>query len=304
MAESPIVQPTRFGHQRTLHPLWPLLAAIIASCATMAQTPLPADSQPTSELPANVQAALADIEDFSFSFVQPGFYALLEHLKTTHRPPGLLRPPLPIDDWTTLLERPADFRGLPLTIEGTVGRNKPWRFQQEPHRRLGTLWQLELARADQPLSATVILTNDASDIPLDATIRVTGYFVMIRQYYSRTNRIRQAALLVADGPTVVSTAVARTAGRSGLNLLIGALVALTAALLVIWILLRRSVVHPRQSASALHASTRAPTSLADDLAAWAAEDSDQAPGDSAAPGPPPPPTTTGDANSADPAERP
>lgn len=222
-----------------------------------------------------MQAALDSIEDFSFSFAQSGFYAVIEHLKTTSSSPGHVHLPLEVDDWSVLLERPADFRGLPVTIEGVVGRNKPWRFEQEEYRRLGTVWQLELWRADQPITATLILTNDAGDIPLDATIRATGYFVMIRQYYSRTNRIRQAALLLADGPTVVSRAVARTSTPSRLNLFIGLVVALTVALLVIWILLRRSVARTRHATPALQARSHAPVSLADDLATWAAKEPDE-----------------------------
>jgi hypothetical protein len=269
------LDPTRRKQRPLPHRGWALLTAALWVCPAAAQTTRLAVSQPASELPSDVQVALDGIEDFSFSFAQPGFYAVIEHLKTTSSSPGHVRLPLEVDDWGVLLERPADFRGLPVTIEGVVGRNKPWRFEQEEYRRLGTVWQLELWRADQPITATLILTNDASDIPLEATIRVTGYFVMIRQYYSRTNRIRQAALLLADGPTVVSRAIARTSTPSRLNLFIGLVVALTAALLVIWIVLRRSVARTRHATPALRASSHAPVSLADDLATWAAEEPDQ-----------------------------
>jgi hypothetical protein len=258
-----------------------LLAAVLWVCSVEAQTTRPAISQPSPELPENVRAALGEIQDFSFDFAYPGFYAVLEHLKTTSASPGHVRPPLEIDDWTVLLERPAEFRGLPVTIEGIVGRNTAWRFEQEEHRQLGTVWQLELWRPDQPIASTLILTGDATDIPLGATIRVTGYFVMIRQYYSQTKQVRQAALLVGRGPTLVSQPVARTGTRSNSRWIIGLLVAATAALLVTWILLRRSVARSRRAAKTLRASHPAPVSLADDLAAWAAEESEQVPDDSA-----------------------
>jgi hypothetical protein len=46
----------------------------------------------------------------------------------------------------------------------------------------------------------------------------------------------------------------------------------TAGLLAAWILLRRSTAGGARDRSTLHAEHAAPMSLADDLAAWAAED--------------------------------
>ena len=235
------------------------------------QTTLPAQSRPISELPDSVRTALEQTEDSSFSFSQPGFYAVLEYLKAADRPPGSVQPSVEIADWTALLERPADFRGLPVTIEGIVGRNTAWRFEQQEQRHLGRVWQLELWQASQPIAATLILTQDASDIPIGSTIRVTGYFVMIRQYYSQTRQVRQAALLVAQGPTMISRAVARPATRPMSDWILGLVITGTAALLVVWLLLRRSVGHGSSPRSSLRASKPAPTSLADDLAAWAAK---------------------------------
>lgn len=229
-------------------------------------------SQPADELPEDVQAALEEIEDFSFSFAQPGFYAVLEYVKSMTGSPGQTRAAVAIDDWTALLERPADFRGLPVTIEGIVGRNKVWAFEQEERRGLGPVWQLELWRADQPIAATVILTDEADDIPIGATIEVTGYFVMIRQYHSGTRQVRQAALLVGHGPTLVSEVGTREQTRPVSSIVVGLIVTATAALLVTWVLLRRSVGRTRASGTTLRASSAAPMSLADDLAAWAEEE--------------------------------
>ena len=245
---------------------------MLLTCVVAGQNAAPAPSQPATELPDSVRIALEQIEDASFSFDQPGFYAVLEHVKTATQPPGHARPPIDVTDWAALLERATDFRGLPITIEGTVGRNTAWQFQQAEHRHLGTVWQLELWRADQPIAATVILTHDASDIPVGSSIRVAGYFVMIRQYYSNSNRLRQAALLVAPGPTMVSQAVARNLSRPASDWIVGLVVACTAALIIAWLLLRRSVGPGRRMTTSLRASEPAPTSLADDLARWAAEE--------------------------------
>jgi len=234
-------------------------------------------SQPASatsrsaELPADVLAALEAVEDFSFNFDHPAFYALLEHVKSSALSPGHAREPVEIEDWRILLERPADFRGEPITIEGVVGHNRAWRHLRDEHRRLGTVWQLELKRGDQPIACTVILTHEASDIPLDATIRVTGYFVMIRQYYSETNRVQQAALLVAQAPTLIARDVAG-APRSPRSRWVWLVIVATGGLLAAWILLRRSTAGGPRDPRTLHAERSAPVSLADDLAAWAAED--------------------------------
>jgi len=248
--------------------IWPALSLLAAALSTLGASAQ--SSRPAEELPEEVRAVLSGVEDFSFSFSQPGFHAVLEYVKSMTGSPGQAREAVLIDDWTTLLERPADFRGLPVTIEGIVGRNKAWRFEQEQHRHLGAVWQLELWRADQPIAATLILTDDAGDIPIGATIRVTGYFVLMRQYHSGTRQTRQAALLVGHGPTLVSQTAART--RSASSSLVGIVVAATLALLVIWILLRRSAARTRRTTAAPRASGPAPVSLADDLAAWAEEE--------------------------------
>ena len=58
------------------------------------------------------------------SFSNPGFYAVIDHVKRMKTSPGHAREPIQVEDWTALLERPVDFRGLPVTIEGVVGRKK------------------------------------------------------------------------------------------------------------------------------------------------------------------------------------
>ncbi|MEW6249433.1 MAG: hypothetical protein AB1716_02220, partial [Planctomycetota bacterium] len=202
------------------------------------------------ELPADARAALAHIQDGAFNFDQPGFYAVLEFVKRSPQSPGFAQTPIVIADWRDLAERPADFRGRPVTIRGRVGRNKaPYGLHSRPE--LGLLSQLELrpagdagwpaegshvagaqppggdnsSDANLPLSATLILTEPAADIPLDAVITVTGYFVMLRSYHGppqryggASQRVHQAVLLVAPGPTVIertASGSARTDDRAG-----------------------------------------------------------------------------------------
>lgn len=248
------------------------VAAVMAATETFAQTAPSIETPTEPALPADVSSALDSIEDFSFGFSQPGFYAVVEHLKAGSDLAGLAREPTPIDDWRALLERPAEFRGRLVTVEGVVGRNTQWRFEREEHRHLGLVWQLELSRAGQPIAVTLILTEDASDIPLGATIRVTGYFIMVRQYYSQTNRVRQAALVAGHGPTLITQSTTRRRTRGGSAKLIGVIAASTAAALIVWLVLRRSVARHSHASRQLRSSGPAPESLADDLAAWAADE--------------------------------
>ena len=224
------------------------------------------------ELPPEARRALEQVEDFSLSFSNPGFYAVLEHVKRMEAAPGHVREPIQIEDWTALMERPDDFRGLPITVEGVVGRNKAWRFEQQERQELGTVWQLELWRAGQPISVTAILTENADDIPLEATIRVSGYFVMMRQYPSGPSGLRQAALIVGQGPTLISQTGRAQDPRRVSKVVLGIVAAVTLALLVVWILLRRSVRARQSTEMLLHSSGPAPVSLAKDLEAWVAED--------------------------------
>ena len=62
------------------------------------------------------------------------------------------------------------------------------------------------------------------------------------------------------------------AARSPRSAWIWLVIVVTAGLLAAWILLRRSTAGGPRDRRTLHAERSAPVSLADDLAAWAAED--------------------------------
>jgi hypothetical protein len=152
-----------------------------------------------------------------------------------------------------------------------VGRNSAWRHRGERFKHLGTVWQLELRRGNQPLACTVILTNDAADIPLGATIRVTGYFVMVRKYLDRKKKERPALLIVAKGPTMVSKIGPAAEKESNWNWIIFAGVT---GLLGAWILIRRATARGPRDLHSIRASRPAPMSLSDDLEQWSRQQPD------------------------------
>ena len=201
----------------------------------------PASTPPA--LPIQVSTALQDVRDFAFDFGQAGFYSLLEYVKSPGSPALAQSDAEVIADWATLVERPGEFRGRLVTIDGVVGRNKAWRLVAEPYSSLGTVWQLELRAADPRFACTVILTEDATDIPIEAQIRVTGYFCLVRQYRSETNQVCQAPLIVAAGPSAVVKPSGRVTPASGLSQTQLAYwgAGLTAVMAVAFLFLRRAV---------------------------------------------------------------
>ena len=240
------------------------LAFVAASAALFAQTSAPASHD---ALPADIAAGLQSLEDDAFHFDQPGFYQLLAYVNTQVRP---ISAPTPIADWRTFIERPSDLRGVPVEIEGLVGRSKKWRPLRAEYESIGPVWQVELTRRDQPIACTLILTEPADDVPIGATIRVSGYFAMIRQYYGPSNRPQRAALLVGQAPTEIITTGPAPTDRGGSQLIQVAV--LCAGLLIVWFFLRRRT-HSRPHASGeLHAEHAAPFSVADDAQAWALDE--------------------------------
>ncbi len=250
--------------------------ARVAGLVLLALVPTPAAAQPASapawDLPADVRTPLAAVQDFAIGFDVPAFYAVVAFVRSSPRAPGFAQPPVEVDDWRDLVERPNSLRGCPVTVEGRVGRNKdPWTVSGRPE--LGTLSQLELDRPDQPVTITVICTQDVSDIPVGATVRVTGYFVLAREYAGPSGRTQRGAVLVAPGPSEISRAAAVADGRDVGRQLWWLGGCVIAALLIAWILLRRAAAGGRWDPTRLRAAHPAPLNLADDLERWAGGES-------------------------------
>jgi len=280
-------RPRRRDHRP---PVLPAVVVALLAAPTWAQSAFaPASTQPATapasaplltgpeaELPADVRAQLAAVQDFTVGFDVPAFYAVVAFVRSSPRAPGFAQTPVEVRDWRDLIERPNSLRGCPVTVEGRVGRNKdPWTVAGRPE--LGLLSQLELDRPDQPVTVTVICTQDVSDVPVGATVRVTGYFVLVREYLGASGRTQRGAVLVAPGPSEIARAVARSAGddvRRHLWWLGGSVVA---ALLIAWILLRRAAGGVRyggwRDRARVRAAHAAPLNFADELARWAGGES-------------------------------
>lgn len=246
-----------------------LLIALFGAVVLLTASTGGQSTQPISrtELPDAVVEALSNVADHSLQFDQPGFYALVRHLRTTNLPPGHVTPPTRIDDWNDFVARPGSLRGRPVTLSGIVGRNKDrWRVPGQPE--LGSLGQIELHQPGQPIACTLITTGFVDDIPVGATIETTGYFVMVRKYLDRNERPHLAALIVTPGITTVTQY--RSTSTNPMVVLGGLGGAILLGVVVTVVLLRRSGSLPRGDPRDVHASRPAPLDLSSDLADWAA----------------------------------
>jgi hypothetical protein len=255
-----------------------VIAAFIATHSAQAQpTSQPAsqpESRPLTELPAAVMKELRDIEDFSLRFDQPGYYAVLEFVRGSDIPIGSHATPTEVPDWQALVERPSEYRGLPVTIEGVVGHTTNYQFTDPVRRkRFGTMWQIELKhpRRGVPTACTVVFTENADEAGVGSTIRATGYFVMVRRYERSDRTLANAILLVARSPAMIARDAPVEPPDRGMNW-IWVVGAVLAAMVVFWIIVRTSARGGRTNIRALSASHEAPVSLADDLEDWAERD--------------------------------
>lgn len=235
--------------------------ALLASPVTHADEP-----------PRGASEALASIESFSFTYAQPGFYEIVRRVRSGADAQSA---PLRVDDWRVFLERDPELRGQRVEIEGAVERNTAWRSLDPAQSDLGPLWEMQVRGVDQPIICKVILTGDAGDVPLHAQVRCAGFYVMIQQYYSASNTLRQAAIIVAANPLEVSTKAAAVRPPEGWRGL-APLAAMGAGLLIAFILLRWRG-RRKMDARPAPAPRPAPFSVADDLAMWAREQEEDAP---------------------------
>lgn len=248
----------------------PALAILAQSLALPAGPPATQSTQPAgASVPAPLLSLLRQVEDFSLAFWTPPVQQLVRYVASQQSWPEASAA-VPLRRWSDLVERPADFRGRLVAIEGIVGRNRAWRPLDPQLADLGPIWQLELWRRREPLACTVLLTSDASDIAIGSTIRVAGYFAMIRQYRTQRGEIRQAAVIVAPAPQQVLTKLPPPTQPDGRRTW-AVMAALLGGLAIAWLLLRRSTARQPTDLRTLTARRPAPLNLSRELAEWAAE---------------------------------
>lgn len=189
---------------------------------------------------------LSGVRDNVLSFDDPGFYWFCRYVT---RPDGYsaLKPinldaPLP---WKYLFERPGDYRGKPVVIEGLLVARSTWSVDNRDVPR--PLHQCEIATRGTSALATVVTPDALDDIPLYSTVRVKGFFIKVRAFRTTSGETGAGPLLVARKPQVLATGSAAsgnsdtnpTRPRAPLDSASNWLLGGTAAAALLWLVLRR-----------------------------------------------------------------
>ena len=180
---------------------------------------------------------LEDVRDGVFSFDDPAFYWFCRFAHS-HQPPveSVDRAPDEPLNWKVLLERPSDYRGQLITIEGVVLSCQAHEVTNRPD--LPRLYQMELSQIAGPLLCSLVLTENPGDVPLRSVVKAHGYFIKVRGYRSRDGAEGSSALVVANRLAELRTPAARVANPLE-DRPTSWLVVAVAAMAIIWFVMRR-----------------------------------------------------------------
>lgn len=147
--------------------------------------------------PATGRALLSDMHDGTFSFDEPAFYWFARKVKFAD-PASVFEigPDPAVVPWKFLLERPSDYRGQLVVVEGSLGRKYAW-TSQDQGRELGEVYQAELFDPRSRGFCTVVSIEPLEDLPIQAWVRCKGYFLKVRQYQAANGSAGYAPLVVA-----------------------------------------------------------------------------------------------------------
>lgn len=217
-----------------------IVAVVMASTSYTIGQPSPA-TRPDAGSETDVSEGrrlLEDVRDNEFTFDDPAFYWYCRFVGSAAwgSVPEIEGDPPPVS-WGFLLERPSDYRGELIVLEGTLQA----RSEYEVSNRLPglRLYQSTLSGSQTRSLATVVTTSDPGAIPIRSRVRVRGYFIKSRSYTALDGAIGAGPLIVARELRVV---VAPTTGKLGIpgsgagvfRWLAGA----TGALAIVWLIVR------------------------------------------------------------------
>ncbi len=205
---------------------------VTSAAAGFQPTALPTTRPPHDDL-AEGRRLLAEVRDHVFGFDDPAFYWFCRYLAPAAGEPTS-RPDAPLTPWRFLMERPSDYRGERIAVEGVLQQ----RVAFTANNRLPglTLYQSTLAVRDTRALATIVTIDDPGDIPLRSRVRADGFFIKVRSFATREGVAGTGPLIVArrlrvlDSPAGGMTG-APWAGTGVARWLVGA----TGVLLIGWL---------------------------------------------------------------------
>lgn len=233
----------------------------------------------------HARSLLADVEDGEFAFDDDAFYAFCRYVKSQVGQPcdtplttetETSQSPIP---WRFLLERPRDYRGQLVTVEGSLLAKTGFQVAGPAGEELGTLHQCELGNPDTHGICTVVIIEPPGQIAIRSRVRVQGYFIKVRTFETTAEEIGSGPLLVARKlePEMSSSSTNRPFSKKdrwpGIWLVGG-----TGILAFMWFILRRRVRRPTRDRDTPPASrcphSSGPQSSAADDFAWMSDSTD------------------------------
>ena len=183
------------------------------------------------------------VRDNVFSFDDPAFYWFCRYVRERPETLDVATNGAPLS-WRFLAERPGDYRGRAILVEGVLQSRQSYEVANRPG--VGLLHQCELSDPTTRGICTVVVIDDPAAVPMRSLVRASGYFIKVRSYKTTTRDSGAGPLLVAKA---ISPAPSESQGQSSSSPLSRTLssgrcswVAWgTALLAVVWLaLLRRS----------------------------------------------------------------
>lgn len=227
------------------------------------QNPIAAAQEAPDDL-AHAARLLDAVKDNVFSFDDPAFYWFCRYVAAGKADAALAdenkNDPLP---WKMLLERPGDFRGKPVCIEGYVQTIQA--FDVSNREGIGRLYQCELAEAGTRALCAVICTEEPANLPLRSRVRVQGFFIKVRAFQTNNGEIGAGPLIVAKRVRPVIPSATGIPGGGPGNTVERWMIPSVALLAVIWLLLRRMARKPMVASTFLPADRRNAESMDHDF---------------------------------------
>lgn len=213
-------------------------------------------SQPgdSSEELAEGLRLLSGVRDGVFSFDDPGFYWFCRYARDhdARRVDEAGDSDAPIS-WKTLLERPSDYRGRRVLIEGVVQSFQAHDVTNRPG--VPRLYQFELSNAGTSGFCTFVVTTDPGDVPIRSIVKARGYFIKVRGYRTQGGDEGAGPLVVAGRILDVRTPAANFS-RSNEDRTSSWLVGSVSLMALIWFVMRRRIADSRGGRVAVQAASK------------------------------------------------
>ncbi len=192
---------------------------------------------------AHARTLLLDVRDNVFSFDDEAFYEFCRYVRH-HAPPVVfpIEASEPAVPWKFMLERPSDYRGRLVTIEGVLQARTAFEVSGPGREGIGTLYQCELSEHGTRSLCAAVTVDDPGDIPIRSRVRATGFFIKVRGYVTNAGDSGAGPLLVARRLELIEPPSSALPDLfSGWAVGLTEVCVATAALALVWLALRRAV---------------------------------------------------------------